>query len=50
MSPFGGIGVSNLLGCIKKVNLDPKLAGKKRANQLHELEEFRLHAYENTML
>lgn len=35
---------------IKKLNLDPELAGKKRVNQLHELEEFRLHAYENAKL
>ncbi|XP_049399731.1 uncharacterized protein LOC125863765 [Solanum stenotomum] len=35
---------------IKRLNLDPKLAGKKRVNQLHELEEFRLHAYENAKL
>ncbi|XP_049381283.1 uncharacterized protein LOC125845796 [Solanum stenotomum] len=27
-----------------------ELAGKKRVNQLHELEEFRLHAYENAKL
>ncbi|XP_049364130.1 uncharacterized protein LOC125828856 [Solanum verrucosum] len=32
------------------LNLDPELAGRKRVNQLHELEEFRLHAYENAKL
>ncbi|XP_049391486.1 uncharacterized protein LOC125855853 [Solanum stenotomum] len=32
---------------IKKLNLDSELAGKKRITQLHELEEFRFHAYEN---
>ncbi|XP_049359554.1 uncharacterized protein LOC125824250 [Solanum verrucosum] len=32
---------------IKRLNLDPELSGRKRVNQLHELEEFRLHAYEN---
>ncbi|XP_049345461.1 uncharacterized protein LOC125809980 [Solanum verrucosum] len=32
---------------IKKLNLDLELAGRKRVDQLHELEEFRLHAYEN---
>ncbi|XP_049394523.1 uncharacterized protein LOC125860782 [Solanum stenotomum] len=35
---------------IKKLNLDPELAGKERVNQLHVLEEFRLHAYENAKL
>ncbi|KAK4726371.1 hypothetical protein R3W88_031288 [Solanum pinnatisectum] len=35
---------------IKRLNLDPELADKKRVNQLHELEEFRLHAYENSKL
>ncbi|XP_015167813.1 uncharacterized protein [Solanum tuberosum] len=35
---------------IKKLNLDAELAGKKRITQLHELEEFRLHAYENAKL
>jgi len=33
-----------------KVNLDPELAQRKRMGQLHELEEFRLHAYENAKL
>ncbi|XP_049405074.1 uncharacterized protein LOC125868485 [Solanum stenotomum] len=32
---------------IKKLNLDVELAGRKRITQLHELEKFRLHAYEN---
>ncbi|XP_015163257.1 uncharacterized protein [Solanum tuberosum] len=32
---------------IKKFNLDSELAGKKRITHLHELEEFRLHTYEN---
>ncbi|XP_049410571.1 uncharacterized protein LOC125873750 [Solanum stenotomum] len=32
---------------IKRLNLDPELAGRKRMNQLHELEDFRLHTYEN---
>ncbi|XP_049391401.1 uncharacterized protein LOC125855708 [Solanum stenotomum] len=35
---------------IKRLNLDLELADKKRVNQLHELEEFRLHAYENSKL
>ena len=35
---------------IKKLNLDLKLVGKKRVNQLHELEEFRVHAYENAKI
>ncbi|KAK4706948.1 hypothetical protein R3W88_033509 [Solanum pinnatisectum] len=35
---------------IKKLNLDLKLARKKRITLLHELEEFRLHAYENAKL
>jgi len=35
---------------IKKLNLDAELAGRKRITQLHELEEFRLHAYENAKL
>ena len=30
--------------------MDPELVDKKRVNQLHELEEFRLHAYENAKL
>ncbi|XP_055824310.1 uncharacterized protein LOC129892785 [Solanum dulcamara] len=32
---------------IKNLNLDPELVGRKQLNQLHELEEFRLQAYEN---
>ncbi|KAK4716622.1 hypothetical protein R3W88_014960 [Solanum pinnatisectum] len=35
---------------IKNLNLDDELAGKKRITQMHELEEFRLHAYENAKL
>ncbi|KAH0669895.1 hypothetical protein KY285_024033 [Solanum tuberosum] len=35
---------------IKMLNLDPEMACKKKVNQLHELEEFRLHAYENAKL
>ncbi|XP_049381172.1 uncharacterized protein LOC125845672 [Solanum stenotomum] len=35
---------------IKKLNMDVELAGRKRITQLHELEEFRLHAYENAKL
>ncbi|XP_049387520.1 uncharacterized protein LOC125851795 [Solanum stenotomum] len=35
---------------IKKLNLDPELAGKKQITQLHEQEEFRLHAYVNAKL
>ncbi|KAK4731411.1 hypothetical protein R3W88_024399 [Solanum pinnatisectum] len=35
---------------IKKLNLDAELAGRKRVTQLHKLEEFRLHAYENAKL
>lgn len=29
------------------MNLDAKLSGRRRVAQLHELEEFRRHAYEN---
>ncbi|XP_049342913.1 uncharacterized protein LOC125807236 [Solanum verrucosum] len=32
---------------IKNINLDAELAGRQRITQLHELEEFRLHAYQN---
>ncbi|XP_019242550.1 PREDICTED: uncharacterized protein LOC109222679, partial [Nicotiana attenuata] len=32
---------------IKKLNMDIELAGEKRLLQLDELDEFRLHAYEN---
>ncbi|XP_049366220.1 uncharacterized protein LOC125831072 [Solanum verrucosum] len=35
---------------IKKLNLDVKFAGRKRITQLHELEKFSLHAYENDKL
>ncbi|XP_055835231.1 uncharacterized protein LOC129903711 [Solanum dulcamara] len=35
---------------IKKLNLNPEFAGRKRLGKLHELEEFRLHAYENAKL
>ncbi|KAK4730246.1 hypothetical protein R3W88_023234 [Solanum pinnatisectum] len=35
---------------IKKLNLDVELVGRKRIMQLHKLEEFRLHAYENAKL
>ncbi|XP_015162557.1 uncharacterized protein [Solanum tuberosum] len=35
---------------IKRLNLDPELASRKRMNQLHKLEEFRLHTYENAKL
>ncbi|XP_049372496.1 uncharacterized protein LOC125837407 [Solanum verrucosum] len=35
---------------IKRLNLDPELIDKKRVNQLHELEDFRLHAYDNAKL
>ncbi|XP_004237670.1 uncharacterized protein [Solanum lycopersicum] len=35
---------------VNKLNLDPKLVGKKRMDQLHEFEEFRLYAYENAKL
>ncbi|XP_019267190.1 PREDICTED: uncharacterized protein LOC109244536 [Nicotiana attenuata] len=35
---------------IKKLNMDGDLAGEKRLLQLDELEEFRLHAYENAKL
>ncbi|XP_015162004.1 uncharacterized protein [Solanum tuberosum] len=35
---------------IKKLNLDAELAGTKRITQLHKLEEFRLHTYENAKL
>lgn len=33
---------------IKKLNFDMDLAGEKRMLQLNELNEFRLHAYENS--
>lgn len=32
---------------IKNLNLDAELDGRKRLTHLHEIEEFRLHAYEN---
>lgn len=35
---------------IKRINLDPKLAARKRLEQLEELDEFRLQAYENSKL
>ncbi|XP_070055382.1 uncharacterized protein [Nicotiana tomentosiformis] len=35
---------------IKKLNMDMDLAGEKRFLQLNELDEFRLHAYENAKL
>ncbi|XP_070010417.1 uncharacterized protein [Nicotiana sylvestris] len=35
---------------IKKLNMEMDLAGKKRLLQLNELDEFRLHAYENAKL
>ncbi|XP_049371098.1 uncharacterized protein LOC125836055 [Solanum verrucosum] len=35
---------------MKKLNLNPKLAGRRWMGQLHELEEFKLHAYENAKL
>ncbi|XP_070006361.1 uncharacterized protein [Nicotiana sylvestris] len=35
---------------IKKLNMNGDLAGEKRFLQLDELEEFRLHAYENAKL
>ncbi|XP_070019635.1 uncharacterized protein [Nicotiana sylvestris] len=35
---------------IKKLNMDMELAGEKRLLQLNELDEFRLHAYENAKL
>ncbi|XP_055826324.1 uncharacterized protein LOC129894685 [Solanum dulcamara] len=35
---------------ITKLNLEPELEGWKRVDQLHELEEFRLHAYKNAKL
>nr|XP_016468290.1 PREDICTED: uncharacterized protein K02A2.6-like [Nicotiana tabacum] len=35
---------------IMKLNFDMDLAGKKRILQLNKLEEFQLHAYENTKL
>ncbi|XP_070040899.1 uncharacterized protein [Nicotiana tomentosiformis] len=35
---------------IKKLNFDMDLVGEKRMLQLNELEEFRLHAYENVKL
>ncbi|XP_074291333.1 uncharacterized protein LOC141618118 [Silene latifolia] len=35
---------------IKALNLDLKLSGKKRILQIEELEEFRLHSYENVKI
>lgn len=35
---------------IKKLNLDAEFATRNRITQLHELQEFRLHAYENEKL
>ncbi|XP_019227911.1 PREDICTED: uncharacterized protein LOC109209158 [Nicotiana attenuata] len=35
---------------IKKLNFDAELVGRKRLMQLNELDEFRLHAYENAKL
>ncbi|XP_070022067.1 uncharacterized protein [Nicotiana sylvestris] len=35
---------------IKKLNMDMDLTGEKRLLQLNELDEFRLHAYENSKL
>nr|XP_016436675.1 PREDICTED: uncharacterized protein LOC107762796 [Nicotiana tabacum] len=35
---------------IKKLNFDADLAGRKRLMHLNELDEFRLHAYENAKL
>ena len=35
---------------LKELNMDLKLAGNKRMEQLMELEEFRLHAYENAKI
>ncbi|KAK4713535.1 hypothetical protein R3W88_019442 [Solanum pinnatisectum] len=35
---------------IKRLNLDPELPSRKRVNQLYELEDFRLHTYENAKL
>ncbi|XP_070029283.1 uncharacterized protein [Nicotiana sylvestris] len=35
---------------IKKLNIDMDFAGEKRLLQLNELDEFRLHAYENAKL
>ncbi|XP_059314809.1 uncharacterized protein LOC132065421 [Lycium ferocissimum] len=35
---------------IKKLNLDMETAGEKRKLQLHELDEFRFHTYENAKL
>ncbi|XP_019235770.1 PREDICTED: uncharacterized protein LOC109216096 [Nicotiana attenuata] len=35
---------------IKKLNMDLEVAGEKRLLQLNELDEFRLHSYENAKL
>ncbi|XP_016581672.1 uncharacterized protein LOC107879058 [Capsicum annuum] len=35
---------------VRKLNFEMKVAGKKRLLQLNELDEFRLHAYENAKL
>ena len=35
---------------VNKMNLDLELDNKKRMDQLHELDEFRLHAFENSKL
>ncbi|XP_019239210.1 PREDICTED: uncharacterized protein LOC109219225 [Nicotiana attenuata] len=35
---------------VKKLNMDPEAAGEKRILYLNELDEFRLHSYENAKL
>ncbi|XP_015081476.1 uncharacterized protein LOC107025159 [Solanum pennellii] len=49
MSPSGRVGASRLLA-IGKLNFDPQFTGKKRVNQLHELEDFKLHTYGNAKI
>jgi len=36
--------------CVEDTNINWEKASKKRVNQLHELEEFRLRAYESLAL
>jgi len=35
---------------LRYLNSNPLLVGKKRMDQLHELDELRLHAYENALI
>lgn len=44
LSPTSIVWTQGVLG-IKKLNLDVELAERKINAQLHELDEFRIHAY-----